>query len=84
MSYMGLFWETGMPEAWALSRKLGDRPEADMANGGRLELDTAAALWAQNMPDAGAHPSIPGQTAVVPGIIAERPAPTPDMEKTKG
>ena len=26
MSYMGLFWETGMPEAWALSRKSEERP----------------------------------------------------------
>ena len=30
MSYWGLFWETGMPAVWALSRKYGDRPEACM------------------------------------------------------
>ena len=30
MSYWGLFWETGMPAVWALSRKSGDGPETDM------------------------------------------------------
>ena len=30
MSYWGLFWETGMPAVWALSRKSGDGLESDM------------------------------------------------------
>ena len=83
MSYMGLFWETGMPEAWALSRNSGDRPEDDLADGSRLDLDTMALLWPQNTLDAGASPVIPGQTAAVPWAIADLSAPTPDGKKTK-
>ena len=70
MSYMGLFWETGMPEAWALSRKSEERP----ATG------AAAECWPQNSVDLrtlwGAN--------TAPGDNAERPVPRPDDGKTKG
>ena len=80
MSYMGLFWETGMPEAWALSRKSGEKPEAGPTGESRLDFGTAAP-WPQNMPNTGADPVIPGQPVVLPGIIESRPA--PDDGKTK-
>ena len=71
MSYMGLFWETGMPEAWALSRKSGDKPEAG----------AAAQSWPQASLDWG---TIPDPDRAVPGDNAGRPVPTPDDGKTKG
>ena len=83
MSYMGLFWETGMPEAWALSRRSGDKPEANPADGSRLDLNTMSLLWSQAMVDEGERPVIPYPTDVVPGDNAGRPVPKPDGEKTK-
>ena len=71
MSYMGLFWETGMPEAWALSRKSGDKPEANMVD----------LTWPQNA--LGGQP-FPDPAHVVPGDNAGRPVPKPDDGKTKG
>ena len=71
MSYMGLFWETGMPEAWALSRKSGERPM----------IGAAAECWPQNSADLGAFPD---PAHAVPGDSAGRPAPKPDGGKTKG
>ena len=70
MSYMGLFWETGMPEAWALSRKSEERP----ATG------AAAECWPQNSADLGA---LWGPDHASPGDGAKRPAPRPDDGKTK-
>ena len=70
MSYMGLFWETGMPEAWALSRKSGDRPEAD----------TSSRAWPQDMLSGGMVADPPH---AVQGDNADRPVPVPDGEKTK-
>ena len=83
MSYMGLFWETGMPEAWALSRKSDDRPEADPSGEGRLDPGTMALLWSQNIQGAGSYPAIPGQAVAVPLDVAGRPAPKSDDEKAK-
>ena len=71
MSYMGLFWETGMPEAWALSRKSEERP----ATG------AAAECWPQNAVDL--RPLWDPDNAA-PGDSAERPAPKPDDKKAKG
>ena len=71
MSYMGLFWETGMPEAWALSRKSGDRPVAD----------TSSQAWPQDVLSGG---TLANPVHAVPGDGAERPAPAPDDGKTKG
>ena len=84
MSYMGLFWETGMPAAWALSRKYDDGSKADLTDGGRPDVGTMALLWPRNMSDAEANPAIPGQPVVLPGDIVGRPAPKPDGEETKG
>ena len=81
MSYMGLFWETGMPEAWALSRKGGDKPEANLTGENQLDFGSMALLWPQNMPDAAANPAIPGQPVVMPGAVADWPA--ADGKKTK-
>ena len=78
MSYMGLFWETGMPEAWALSRKSGD----GLTDGGRLDLSAAAPLWPQNMLDGGVSQVI--LPHVLLGDNGVRPAPKPDDEQTKG
>ena len=64
MSYMGLFWETGMPEAWALSRKSGDKPEAGMA----------AQSWPRASVDLG---TLLDPANMAPGDGAARPAPTP-------
>ena len=69
MSYMGLFWETGMPEAWALSRKSGERPM----------IGAAAECWPQDSVNR-----MLGDTGVVPGDNAGRPVPKPDGGKTKG
>ena len=71
MSYMGLFWETGMPEAWALSRKSDDRPETDAAR----------QPWPQAPVNLG---TLLDPAGVVPGDNAGRPAPKPGNEKTKG
>lgn len=71
MSYMGLFWETGMPEAWALSRRAGDKPEANMT----------ALSWPQSA--LGGEPPL-DPAHMVPGDNAGRPVPTPDGRKTKG
>ena len=84
MSYMGLFWETGMPEAWALSRRSGEKPEANPTGDDRLDLNTMSLLWAQSMLDEGTRPVIPYPGDVVPGDHAGRPVPKPDNEKTKG
>ena len=70
MSYMGLFWETGMPEAWALSRRGGDKPEASMVN----------LTWPQNT--LGGEP-LSDPDHMVPGDNAGRPVPVPDAGKTK-
>ena len=83
MSYMGLFWETGMPEAWTLSRRSGDKPEANLTGGNRLDVGTMAMLWSQAMLDEAARPVIPYPADVVPGDNAGRPVPKPDDEKTK-
>ena len=83
MSYMGLFWETGMPEAWALSRSSGDRPETDPAGGSGLDLNTTALLWSQAMLDESARPVIPAPADVTPGENAGRPVPKPDDGTTK-
>ena len=71
MSYMGLFWETGMPEAWALSRKSEERTETGAARQG----------WPQASMDLG---TLLDPAGVVPGDNAGRPVPKPDDEKTKG
>lgn len=71
MSYMGLFWETGMPEAWALSRKSVDGPAAE----------TTFQSWPQDMLGGGMVANPPH---VVPGDNAGRPVPTPDDGKTEG
>ena len=81
MSYMGLFWETGMPEAWALSRRSGDSPEADRTDDVRWDPAIMALPWSQNMLDGGVHPVIPPH--FVPGDNAGRPVPTPDDGQTK-
>ena len=71
MSYMGLFWETGMPEAWARSRRSGEKPEAGAAQ--------------QTWPQASLDPrTLWDPTNVVPGDNAGRPVPKPDDENTKG
>ena len=67
---MGLFWETGMPEAWALSRKSEERPVTG----------AAAECWPQNSADFG---TLPGPADGLPGDNAGRPAPKPDDGKTK-
>ena len=69
MSYMGLFWETGMPEAWALSRKSGDRSETGSAQS-----------WPQASMGLGTYPD---PAHAVPGDNAGRPVPTPDDGQTK-
>ena len=68
MSYMGLFWETGMPEAWALSRRSGEKPEAGAAQ----------QSWSQASMGLGL---LPDPEYMAPGIIADRSA--PDGGKTK-
>ena len=71
MSYMGLFWETGMPEAWALSRKSEERPMTDaLAEGRPQNCVNLRSLW--------------DPAGVVPGDNAGRPVPKPDDGKTKG
>ena len=71
MSYMGLFWETGMPEAWALSRRSGEKPEAGAAQ----------QAWPQASMDLGTSP-VPAD--MTPGDNTGRPAPKPDDGNTKG
>ena len=71
MSYMGLFWETGMPEAWALSRRSGDKPEAAAAQ----------QPWAQASVELG---TFPDPAHGLPGDNAGLPTPKSDGEKTKG
>ena len=70
MSYMGLFWETGMPEAWALSRRSGEKPDASAAR----------QSWPWASMDLG---TLPDPANVVPGDNAGRPVPKPDDGKTK-
>ena len=70
MSYMGLFWETGMPEAWALSRKSGEKPDAGAAQ----------QTWPQASMGLGPYPG-PGRG--LPEDGAGRPAPELDGGKTK-
>ena len=70
MSYMGLFWETGMPEAWALSRKSDSGPETGAAR----------QVWPQASVDLG---TLLDPANVAPGNNAGRPVPKPDDEKTK-
>ena len=70
MSYMGLFWETGMPEAWALSRRTGDRPETGAGQ----------QFWPQDFVALG---TFPDPDHMVPGDNAGRPVPTPEGRKTK-
>ena len=84
MSYMGLFWETGMPEAWALSRRSGDKPEANLTGASRLDAGMMAQLWSQTALDEGVRPVISDPAGVVPGDNAGRPVPKPDDGKTKG
>ena len=82
MSYMGLFWETGMPEAWTLSRRSGEKPEANLTGGSRLDVGMMAELWSQNTLDEGIRPTIPDSASAAPGDNPGRPK--PDGEKTKG
>ena len=70
MSYMGLFWETGMPEAWALSRKSDDKPE----------VGAAEQAWPQASVDLG---TFPDPVHRLPGDSADRPASKPGDGKTK-
>ena len=70
MSYMGLFWETGMPEAWALSRKSEEKPM----------IGAAAECW----PQSAVNRMLWDTAGVVPGDNAGRPVPKPDDGKTKG
>ena len=70
MSYMGLFWETGMPEAWALSRRGGDSPVAD----------TSSQAWPRDMLSGG---MIANPTHTVPGDNADQPVSAPGDKKTK-
>ena len=70
MSYMGLFWETGMPEVWALSRRSGEKPEAGAAQ----------QTWPQAAAGLGA---LWDPADVVPGDNAGRPVPKPDDGKSK-
>ena len=71
MSYMGLFWETGMPEAWALSRKSEERAETGAAGQARPRVSVdMGTLW--------------DPASLVPGDNAGRPVPKPDDGKTKG
>ena len=78
MSYMGLFWETGRPEAWALSRKSGDKPEANLTGGNRLDAGMMAQMWSQTTLDEGVRPVISDPANGLPEAGAERPAPKPD------
>ena len=71
MSYMGLFWETGMPEAWALSRKSEERPVTG----------AAAECWPQNSADFG---TIPGPAGAAPWDGTGWPVPEPDDGKPNG
>ena len=71
MRYMGLFWETGMPEAWALSRKSEERPM----------IGASAECWPQNSVNLRLRWDPAG---AVPGDSAGRPAPKPDDGKTEG
>ena len=71
MSYMGLFWETGMPEAWALSRKSEERQAADAAAESRPQAVLGEGILANR-----AH--------TVPDDNAGRPEPKPDDGKAKG
>ena len=68
MSYMGLLWETGMPEAWALSRKSGEKPM----------IGAAAECWPQNLVDLGTFRD-PAHEPPEDG--AGRPVPKPDGGK---
>ena len=77
MSYMGLFWETGMPEAWALSRRSGEKPESNLTGGNRLDFGMMAELWSHTALDEGAGPA-----NGLPGDGTGRPE--PDDGKTKG
>ena len=70
MSYMGLFWETGMPEAWALSRKLREKPMTG----------AAAECWPLNFADGG---TLPDPANGLPGDSAGGTVPAPDGGKTK-
>ena len=56
MSYWGLFWETGMPAVWALSRKSGDGPE----NGMEAQAQSWAAMDQRMCPE-GALPGDAGR-----------------------
>ena len=75
MSYMGLFWETGMPEAWALSRRTGEKPESNLTGGSRLDTGMMAQMWSQTT-------AIPDPANGLPGDNAERPASKPDGKTT--
>ena len=70
MSYMGLFWETGMPEAWALSRKSEER----------IQTDAARQAWPQDCVDLG---TLLNPANAAPGDNAGRPVPEPDNGKQK-
>ena len=71
MSYMGLFWETGMPEAWALSRRSGEKPEAGAAQ----------QTWPQASMDLR---TLWDPAYAAPENNGGRPEPKPDDGKTKG
>ena len=72
MSYMGLFWETGMPEAWALSRK----SQEGLGTGGAQQPWT----WPQVPMELG---TLLDPADLTPGDAAGQPAPKPDGGKTK-
>ena len=71
MSYMGLFWETGMPEAWALSRKSDEKPM----------IGVSAECWPQNSVNLR---SLWDPAGAAPGDNAGRPASKPEDGKAKG
>lgn len=68
--YWGLFWETGIPSVWTMSRRAGADPMSDRAAQAWpvATLDTGTPLDPINM---------------VPGDNAGRPVPTPDDGKTE-
>ena len=68
---MGLFWETGMPEAWALSRKSGKKPM----------IGASAECWPQNSIDM---EMLRDPVDAAPGYSAGWPVPKPDDGKTEG
>ena len=85
MSYLGLFWETGMPEAWALSRRAGEKPDGNMASltWTQAGLDGGSGVYEWEVVDKLAVSPLYSQNfGSPPGCPASSPSPSPRSPDT--